>query len=149
MLTLFVAHCCIWVDGKYTSLGCGTAESEPMQYHNTFTCATGRSECLPSALTLTLAMPTDPFGLCPSPYWVPQSASGRPGRAPALIVAHSCTCNLGHSRSLDKTEILGVTVSRQDRDPGGHSPGTGPHVSVRHNRDSDAIHSNRSPWRIG
>ena len=29
------------------------------------------------------------------------------------------------------------------------APGTGPHVTIRHNRDSDAIHSNRSPWGIG
>ena len=33
--------------------------------------------------------------------------------------------------------------------PKGRPPGTGPHVSAGHNRGSDAIHSNPSPWRIG
>jgi hypothetical protein len=32
---------------------------------------------------------------------------------------------------------------------GGRPPGTEPHVAVRHNRGSDAIHSNRSPWKLG
>jgi hypothetical protein len=73
--------------------------------------------CLPITLTLTLAVPT-----YPQPYWMPQSASGRPG-----------------SRSL----------GCRQRDPEGRPPGTGPHVPVRRNRGSNAIHSSRSPWRIG
>ena len=37
---------------------------------------------------------------------------------------------------------------RQDREPGVRPPGTGPHVPVGHNQGSDAINSDRSPWRI-
>ena len=54
---------------------------------------------------------------------------------------------LGAPVSIGETR---VTVSRrQDRDLSSRPPGTGPHVPVRHNRGSDAIHSSRSPWRLG
>jgi hypothetical protein len=77
--------------------------------------------CLPFTLTLTLAVrPTPKLGAI--------NLSGAP-----VSIGETRSRSLG----LDREKV--------------RPPGTGPHVAVRHNRgsDSDAIHSDRSPWRIG
>ena len=56
---------------------------------------------------------------------------------------------LGSPVSTGETRFTVSSSARQDRDLSRHPPGTGPHVPVRHYRGSDAIHSSRSPGRIG